>query len=196
MSSSEAVWALHATGTLRYFIYYQLLNQVENQVWADETLEDRRFTWNQPPGWSPILSMASIYTVPDLPGAAMLFLWVLVLLGMSTLRLASVAAPSAPILAWGIPAALVVVHGLLMFEPGSINFPDSLYAAALVGVMISVLQRDLKGYSILGVWAQALRWPGAILSVLMFFSPLLAFQYSFPSKPIFEICPSELALEL
>ncbi|MGC6509382.1 MAG: hypothetical protein ACON4U_13260 [Myxococcota bacterium] len=169
MSSAEAVWALHATGTLRYFIYYQLLNQVENQVWAQEILEDRRFTWNQPPGWSPLLAMATVFTIPDLPGAAILFLWVLVLVGLSTLRLASVAAPSAPMLSWAIPAALVVVHGLLMFEPGSINFPDSLYAAALVGVMTSVIKHDLKGFGFLGVWAQALRWPGGFLSVLMFF---------------------------
>lgn len=169
MTSSEAVWALHATGTLRYFIYYQLLNQVENQVWAEEILENRRFTWNQPGGWSPLLSTAVIYGVPDLPSAAILFLLVLALLGMSTLRLASVAAPSAPSVAWGIPAALVVVHGLLMFEPGSINFPDSLYAVSIVCVVTSLLQGDLKSFTGMGVWAQALRWPGSVVALIFLF---------------------------
>ena len=148
MSSSEAVWALHSTGTLRYFIYYQLLNQVENQVWAEETLVDRRFTWNQPPGWSPLLSMASIYTIPDLPGAAILSSGSLFCLGSAHCGWHQWQHRAPPPWLGGF-ASMVVVHGLLMFEPGSINFPDSLHAAALVGG-ISVLQQDLKGLASLG----------------------------------------------
>ena len=38
LPSSEAVWALHAEGVLRYTFHYQLLNQVENLVWARRCL--------------------------------------------------------------------------------------------------------------------------------------------------------------
>jgi hypothetical protein len=162
--SSDAVWALHATGALRYTFYYQILNQVENQVWAEEILEDRRFTWNQPPGWSPILALSNIMITPDLNGAACLFLSVITLVGLCSLRLTSLIAPRAHNLAWYIPAVLVMVHALLMLEPASHNFPDSLYTVALLSVLIGLQMRDQKRFAIMGVLSQALRWPGAILA--------------------------------
>jgi hypothetical protein len=169
---SEAVWALHATGALRYTFHYQILNQVENLVWAHEILGEkvpetgrsRRFTWNQPPGWSPLLAASMVFTSADMQGAASLFLWVLLLVGFSGVRLASLAAPRAEEGAFLLPAALVLVHALLMIEPGSFNFPDSLYAAALLGTMIQVLGGTPKGVGAMGMLAQALRWPGGILA--------------------------------
>lgn len=173
MASSDAVWALHGTGELRYIHYYQLLNQVENQQWANEMLTTRRFTWNQPPGWSPILTTSNILVAPDLHGASCLFLHVLLLVGLSSLHLTSTIAPRATQMAYSIPALLMVVHALLMFEPGSQNFPDSLFAAAILGVWTSIFQGASRRFGLLGFLSQALRWPGAILSTLFFLS-----QYS------------------
>lgn len=177
MASSDAVWALHGTGELRYTHYYQLLNQVENQQWANEMLTTRRFTWNQPPGWSPILTTSNILVAPDLHGASCLFLHVLLLVGLSSLHLTSTIAQRATQIAYSIPALLMVVHALLMFEPGSQNFPDSLFAAAILGVWTSIFQGSSKRFGWLGFLSQALRWPGAILSTLFLLS-----QYAFKTE--------------
>ncbi len=167
LPGSEAVWALHAEGELRYTHYYQLLNQVENQVWAQELLESRWFTWNQPPGWSPILASTVLLVGDDLPAANLLFLWVLLLIGASSLRLCSLVAPGAPLMAAAVPPALVAAHGLLMLEPASANFPDSLYAASALGVALSLARRSPTGFGLAGAAAQALRWPGTVLSLML-----------------------------
>ncbi|MFT5682482.1 MAG: hypothetical protein ACI8RZ_003400 [Myxococcota bacterium] len=164
---TDAVWSMHAAGTLRYVHYYQLLNQVENQVWAEEILDSRRFTWNQPPGWSPLLATSVLLVQPDLPGANALFLWVLVLVGATSVRLISLLAPGAPLLATLIPAGMVASHGLLMIEPGSTNFPDSLFAAALLGVAVSLAAGRTAGFAAMGMIAGMLRWPGVITASIL-----------------------------
>ena len=164
---TDAVWSMHATGALRYVHYYQLLNQVENQVWAEEILDSRRFTWHQPPGWSPLLAVTVLLVQPDLPGANTLFLWVLVLVGAAAVRLTSLLAPGAPLLATCIPAGMVASHGLLMIEPGSTNFPDSLYAAALLSVAVSLAAGRGAGFAAMGMVAGMLRWPGIITATLL-----------------------------
>jgi hypothetical protein len=167
LTGPDAVWALHAEGGLRYVHYYQLLNQVENLDWAREVREDRWFTWNQPPGWSPLLSIGTLLISPDLPGCNALFLWVIALVGLSAVRLAVVVAPGAPAFAWAVPGGMAAAHGLLMLEPASANFPDSLYAAAVLGVAAAVAAGRDRALGGMGVWAQALRWPGAVLSSLL-----------------------------
>ena len=164
---TDAVWSMHAAGALRYVNYYQLLNQVENQVWAEEILDSRRFTWNQPPGWSPLLATTVLLVQPDLPGANALFLWVLVLVGATSVRLISLLAPGAPMLATLIPAGMVASHGLLMIEPGSTNFPDSLFAAALLGVAVSLAAGRTAGFAAMGMLAGMLRWPGVITATII-----------------------------
>ena len=167
MPGADAVWSLHAAGDLRFVHYYQLLNQVENQVWAQEMLQDRWATLNQPPGWSPLLSIATVLLVDDMQSAAWLFLWVLVLVGLSAVRLGVVLAPRAHPLSMLIPAGMVLSHGLLMFEPGSYNFPDSLYAAAVLAVALAVAEQRLGWIAWMGVAAGLLRWPGVVLSSIM-----------------------------
>ena len=167
LTGPDAVWALHAEGGLRYVHYYQLLNQVENLDWAREVREDRWFTWNQPPGWSPLLSIATLLVSPGLPGGNALFLWVIALVGCSAVRLARVIAPGAPTVAWLVPGAMAAAHGLLMLEPASANFPDSLYAAAILGVATAAAGGRGGALGGMGIWAQALRWPGAVLSTFM-----------------------------
>ena len=164
LPSSDAVWSLHSTGTLKYVHYYQILNQVENQVWAQEVLSDRRFTWNQPPGWSPILAASTLLVTDDLPAASMLLMWVLVLVGLSSVRLCSLIAPYAIKEAYVLPGFFVLIHGQLMLLPASMNFPDSLYAAAILGIFIGLFERNNTHGALLGAAAQALRWPGGILA--------------------------------
>lgn len=167
LTGPDAVWALHATGQLRSVHYYQLLNQVENLDWASEVRDDRWFTWNQPPGWSPLLSTATLLVLDDLQGGNVLFLWVVLLVGCSAVRLASLLAPGAPVVAWVVPAGMAAAHGLLMLEPASANFPDSLYAASVVSVAAAAAAGRAKAFAGLGVWAQALRWPGTVVSALI-----------------------------
>lgn len=167
LPGTDAVWSLHAAGELRYVHYYQLLNQVENQVWAEELLTDRWVTLNQPPGWSPILALATLWVLPDLQGANALFLGVLLLVGLSSARLTGALVPQAPAAALALPAAMTAAHGLLMIEPGSTNFPDSLYAAALLGVA-GALAADRPGwFGGLGAAAALLRYPGAVVPLLL-----------------------------
>ena len=167
MPSTEAIWALHATGHLRYTHRWQILNQVENQVWADEMRTTRRFTWNQPPGWSPLLTMQVQLTGRDLDAAGLLFLWVLSMVGLSGVRAAHALAPGAPVLAWVVPGGLVASHGLLMLEPASHNFPDSLYAAAVVSLVPMLVHGGAVRYGLAGVLTQALRWPGTVVSAIV-----------------------------
>ena len=166
MPSSDAVWALHAEGQLRYTFHYQILNQVENLVWAQEIQDNRRFTWNQPPGWSPLLSCAMILVYPDMQGAGALFLWVLLLIALSGSRLASLVNPHASSMAYVLPAIYVCSHALLMIEPASFNFPDSLYTAAILGMLIQIIQRKYIAFAVMVFLTQALRWPGSFLGLV------------------------------
>ncbi len=167
LPGTEAVWSAHASGELRFTHYYQLLNQVENLDWASEFLEWRRFVWNQPPGWSPLLSTATVYLGLDMPAANLLFLWVVGFVGLHAVRLASLIAPGAPLGAFGLPAGFVAAHGLLMLEPASANFPDNLFAGAVLACAIALVERDANALGALGVWAQALRWPGTVVVTLL-----------------------------
>lgn len=167
MPGTEALWSLHAVGALRHVHYYQLLNQVENQVWAEELLDSRWFTMNQPPGWSPILAVATLWVMPDLPGANMLFLYVLLLVGLSGVRLAVVLAPQMSLAATALPAAMTLSHGLLMIEPGSTNFPDSLYAASLLGAAAALLSGQTGRFAALAAASGLLRYPGLVVCALL-----------------------------
>ena len=142
-------------GTLQYVHHYQALNQVENQVWADEMLQDRWATLNQPPGWSPLLTTATVVTGADLRAAGVLFLLVITLVGLSSVRLIQVLAPDAPRLALLVPAAMVASHGMHMLEPGSQNFPDSLYAASILAVATAIAEGRVGWIAALGIGAGA-----------------------------------------
>jgi hypothetical protein len=167
LSGPEAVWSAHAEGTIRFTHYYQILNQVENLDWAAELRDRRRFTWNQPPGWSPLLAIAGLLWTDDLPANGLVFLGVLGLVGASALRLLLVLAPETTGPALALPAGLMAAHGLLMLEPGSQNFPDSLYAAAMVNVALTFSEPRRRASGLFVVLAQALRWPGTVFSLLL-----------------------------
>jgi len=162
MPSVDAPWSVHAAGELQFVHYYQILNIVENQRWADELVKERWLTVSQPPLWSYVLATASVALGPDLPAANALFVWMLVLLGISGARLLELVAPRAPMAAWCLPAAFVLVHGKLMLEPGSTNFPDTLYACAFVAGLAALRQDRTGRFAVLGLLAGLLRYPGTI----------------------------------
>ena len=167
LPGSEAIWEAHGLGEARLFHYYQLLNIVENQRWAAELLEDRALTVNQPPLWSNVLALSVALVDPGLRGAGALLMWVLLLLGISGVRLLEVTAPRAPWAAWLLPGAYACVHLKLMAEPASMNFPDSLYAAsfpaALTAMALSA-QRDegAPRFGLLALLSGLTRYPGTI----------------------------------
>jgi len=163
LPGQDAVWSLNELGELRFVHYYQSLNIVENQVWAADTLTHLRATINQPPLWSYLLAVPTGLLDADMKGAAWIFLWVLVLTGVSGVRLLQLAGPRATWAAWLSPALATAVHGRLMIEPGSINFPDSLYAAALVGGMAALLARGGWRGGSMALAASLLRYPGAFV---------------------------------
>jgi hypothetical protein len=163
LPSQDAVWALDELGELRFVHYYQCLNIVENLRWARDTLIDLRATVNQPPLWAYVLAVPSALIDRDQKGAALLFLWVLALTGASAVRLLAVAGPGAGWAAWVMPGLATAVHGRLMIEPGSFDFPDSLYTAAVVGGLAALLGRGPVRTGLLAVAASLLRYPGAVL---------------------------------
>lgn len=177
LPGSAAPWSLDEAGALRYAHYYQLLNLVENQRWAQELLAgERRLTIHQPPLWSYVLAVSSAAVSPDLPGAAALLLFVLMLLGASVIRLLERLSPSAPWPAWMLPAAGVLVHAELMLQPGSVNFPDSLYAAALIAGMSALRSDSTARFVLLALIAGLLRYPGVV--VLLMAAGLHAWAFS------------------
>ena len=177
LPGSAAPWSLDEAGALRFAHYYQLLNLVENQRWAQELLDgERRLTIHQPPLWSYVLAVSSAGVSPDLPGAAALLLFVLMLLGASVIRLLERLSPTAPWPAWLLPAVGVLVHAELMLQPGSVNFPDSLYAAALIGGMSALRSESTARFVLLALIAGLLRYPGVV--VLLMAAGLHAWVYS------------------
>lgn len=163
LPSQDAVWSLDELGELRFVHYYQCLNIVENLRWARATLVDLRATVNQPPLWAYVLAVPSALIDGDQKGAALIFLWVLVLTGAAGVRLLELAGPGAAWPAWSMPGLAVAVHGRLMIEPGSFDFPDSLYTAAVLAGMAALLARGPARIGLLAVAASLLRYPGAVL---------------------------------
>ena len=101
-----------------------------------------------------------------LPAAGWLFLLVVLFAGMSAVRLAHVLAPTAPTAALMVPGAMVLSHGMLMLEPGSQNFPDSLFAVAVLACATAIAEGHLRWVAGLSIAAGMLRWPGVVLSAI------------------------------
>ena len=163
LPSVHAPWELDGEGELKLVHYYQLLNIVENQRWSNEILaRERNVTINQPPLWSWVLAVAVVGVDDGVVGANLLLLWVLALLAFTGVRLLELVAPNAPLPAWLLPGAAALVHGKLMLDPGSANFPDSLYAVAFVGGLVALKQPGVWRFAAIAVLAGLLRYPGTI----------------------------------
>ena len=171
MPGTDGIWEADHLGELHFVHYYQILNIVENQRWAAELYDDRHLTINQPPLWSYVLAVPTLLIDSDLPGANALFIFVVLLVGLSSLFVVETLAPNAPLPAWLIPGTYAAVHFKLMFDPGSTNFPDSLYAAALIGGVGSLFRAsksdgDSWWVVAFAIAAGALRYPGVIITSL------------------------------
>ncbi|HJN72686.1 MAG TPA: hypothetical protein QGF58_02015 [Myxococcota bacterium] len=163
MPSVHSPWELDGEDELKLVHYYQLLNIVENQRWSNEILaSERNITVNQPPLWSWVLAVAVVGVDSDVIGANLLLLWVLVLLAGTGVRLLELVAPNAPIVAWLLPGAAAIAHGKLMLDPGSANFPDSLYAVAFVSGLVALKQPGHWRFAAIALLAGLLRYPGTI----------------------------------
>ena len=166
----EAIYTLDRSGEAQFVHYYQLLNRVENQRWAVETLQERNLTINQPPLWSYVLALPAALVDGEMPAANMLFLFVLLLVGFTGLALLEALASDTAWAGWAIPGLYVGAHFHMMHTPGSTNFPDSLYTAALLGGVLALHRavRTQKGHrvSALGLAAGLLRYPGTIVITL------------------------------
>ncbi|MSQ00397.1 MAG: hypothetical protein EXR71_00720 [Myxococcales bacterium] len=155
IASQAGLWTLDGTGELRFRHYYQLLNMVEQLRWAD----DRWVTDVQPPLWTWVLAPAIVLTHGGQPTANVLLLVVLGAGALGGLLFLRRYAAEAPIAAWALPGAAVVVVGKLVLEPGSAGMPDTLYGVTIVAGLTSRAP-------LFGLAAQLLRYPGAAV-VLM-----------------------------
>ena len=103
----------------------------------------------------------------EMGGANLLFLMVLLLVGFSGLALLESLAPNAAWGAWALPGLYVGVHFHMMVVPGSTNFPDSLYTAALLGGLGALAHYRRSGkshrFALLGTAAGLLRYPGTVV---------------------------------
>jgi len=161
---------------------FQLLNVTENIRWAHEVAgdfvlagrsPDGTSTLHQPPAWTyayaPLRELASDQTV----SAAALFLAILFalpLVGLLGIRDEVAHGPSALLgLALGLGA---LQHGRLMAADGSLNFPDSLYALALVVAVVTLVVGRTRVFVLWAVLAALLRYPGAVVVALAGFTYL------------------------
>ena len=171
MPGTDGIWGADHLGELHFVHYYQILNIVENQRWAAELYDERQLTINQPPLWSYVLAVPTLLLDSDLPGANALLLFVVLVVGLTALSVIETLAPNAPLAAWLIPGTYAAVHFKLMFDPGSTNFPDSLYAAALLGGVGSLFRAsksdNMRWWVVaFAIAAGALRYPGVIIITL------------------------------
>jgi hypothetical protein len=186
LPGQEAIWTLDRSGEARFLHYYQLLNKVENQRWAAETLVDRHMTVHQPPLWSTVLAVPAALTDSEIPGANLLFLMVLALVGITGLALLEATAPDAPWGAWALPGLYTGVLFHMMAGPGSTNFPDTLYTAALLAGLLALLRTTLFERSNrlvgIGLAAGLLRYPGTVvISLWALLQKVLTHRSAFPA---------------
>lgn len=146
--------------------YYQLLNIVENIRWAKEITQDRWLTIHQPPLWSYIYAAIVIYGGTGLIPLNVAFMVLIFSLGALVFRVCQLEHPDLPGY-WALPIGLFALsHAFIIQGSGSTNFPDNLYALAIVGMFFGLLKRQVWLYVTLGVMASFLRYPGSTVVLL------------------------------
>ncbi|MES2639900.1 MAG: hypothetical protein V4850_10475 [Myxococcota bacterium] len=166
LGGPDAVWALHADGALRFVHYYQLLNMVEQVIWARELYLGRRVTDVQPPLPSYVLAAPLVTAGGELPTANLTFLLKLLMVGLAGVLAIQAWAPRAPALAWLLPAAATAMHGRLMLEPSSAMLPDTLYTLGLLGAVTALARPRGGAYVGFSLLAQLTRYPGAFVTAV------------------------------
>ncbi|MDP2314573.1 MAG: hypothetical protein Q8P41_16845 [Pseudomonadota bacterium] len=170
LAGPDAVWALDAGGALRFVHYYQLLNMVEQVVWARELYGDRRVTDVQPPLPSYVLAAPLAVAGGELPTANLVFLLELLMVGIAGVLAIRAWAPRAPALTWLLPAGAVAMHGKLLLEPASAMLPDTLYTLAVLGTVTTLARSRDRGaasaYAGFSLLAQLTRYPGGLVAAI------------------------------
>jgi hypothetical protein len=160
---------------------YQLLNVTENIRWAEEVAgdfalagrsPDGKSTLHQPPTWTYLYAPARELLSDQTVSAGALLL--AILLGIATAGLLGIRDEGS-----AIPAALgavlglgVMQHGRLMVVDGSLNFPDSMYAMALVVSVVALCSGRVRVFVAWALLAATLRYPGAVVIALAGFTLL------------------------
>lgn len=176
LSNDELLEFTRARG-FRFMHPFQLLNVTENVRWAHEVATDYVLsgrapdgssTLHQPPGWTYQYAPVRQMLTPHLAGASALLFVILALIGTTCLLGAEAAAEGrlstavGGLLGVGVTAS-VLQHGRLMVSDGSMNFPDSLYALALVLCVVLLVTGRTRTFLVWGFLATILRYPGVVV---------------------------------
>ncbi len=175
--SNDELLEFTRTRGFRFMHPFQLLNVTENVRWADEVATDYVLsgrapdgssTLHQPPGWTYQYAPVRQMLTPHLVSASALLFVILALIGLTCL-LGAQSAAAGPLstavgglLGVGVTAS-VLQHGRLMVSDGSMNFPDSLYALALVLCVVLLVSGRTKTFLVWAFLATILRYPGVVV---------------------------------
>jgi len=177
--SSDELLEFTRTDGFRFMHPFQLLNVTENVRWAHEVAHDfvlsgrapdGSSTLHQPPGWTYQYAPARQMLTPHLVSASGLFFVILALIALTALVGAEEAgaglSPSVGVLLGVGVTASVLQHGRMMVSDGSMNFPDSLYALALVLCVALLVTGRTRTFVVWAFLATILRYPGAVVVAL------------------------------
>ena len=171
LSTGELLDALGPTG--HHFMHpFQLLNVTENVRWAAEVAGDYALagrsadgssTLHQPPGWTYLYAPAREMLCDQTVSAGLLLL--VILLGIGTVGLLGIRDEGTmPTVGLGLVLGLAILqHGRLMVADGSLNFPDNLYALALVVSVVALCTGRVRVFIMWALLAAVLRYPGAVV---------------------------------
>lgn len=171
LSSAELVAAL-GKGGFHHMHPFQLLNVTENIRWASEVAGDHVLpgrspdgvsTLHQPPAWTYLYAPARELLCDQTVTAGLLLL--LILLGLATVGLLGVRDEgTVPAPALGVALGVAALqHGRLMVMDGSLNFPDSLFALAVVVSVVALCSGRVRVFVMWALLASLLRYPGGVV---------------------------------
>jgi hypothetical protein len=171
ISSGELVEDL-SRGGHHHMHPFQLLNVTENVRWSDEVVgefvlpgrsPDGKSTLHQPPAWTYLLAPAREVMARHNATASALLLAIVLFIGLVGLRAAEdEGARLGPGLA-AVAAMGAVQHARLMVSDGSMNFPDNLYALALLTATVTLVGGRTRLFLLWALLAATLRYPGAVV---------------------------------
>jgi len=161
---------------------FQMLNVTENVRWAAEVASTHVLpghsppwaqppsTLHQPPAWTYLYAPARELLTPQLISASALLVLILLAIVLGALK-GMEAAPGMQ--DWRVATLLTAVlslggaqHGRLMVSDGSMNFPDNLFACALVLAVVSLVTGRSHIFVLWAMLAALLRYPGAVVVLL------------------------------
>ncbi len=155
---------------------FQLLNVTENIRWADEVAgefvlagrsPDGSSTLHQPPAWTYLYAPARELLTDQTVAAGALLVFILLMIPLVGLLGVRDDVGSVPAPALGLVLGLAAAqHGRLMVSDGSLNFPDSLYALALVIAVVALSVGRVRVFVLWALLAALLRYPGAVVIVM------------------------------